>query len=221
VSDFVQIRGVIVHHHLLIDDDGVHLIDGGFIGGVSAIGKVLNERGLGFEDIKSILLTHGHLDHTLNVACLQELSGCRVYAPLLDREHIAGRYRNRGWAKVVQAMEWVGRTILRYRVPKIDHWFEGGEVIDVWGGLEVIHLPGHTVGHCGFFHREGGLLFAGDLFANQFGGANAPPRILNDDHQDAQASLKLAADLPLKGVLINHGRKESPEETLIDLHEIA
>jgi glyoxylase-like metal-dependent hydrolase (beta-lactamase superfamily II) len=133
VTDFVQIRGVIVHHHFLFDDDGVYLIDGGFIGGVSAIGKVLKERGLVFEDIKCILLTHGHLDHTLNVARLQELSGCQVYALLLDREHVEGRYRNRGWAKVVQAMEWVGRTILRYRIPKVAHWFEGGEVIEVWG----------------------------------------------------------------------------------------
>jgi glyoxylase-like metal-dependent hydrolase (beta-lactamase superfamily II) len=155
VSAFVQIRGLIVHHHLLIDDDGVYLIDGGFIGGESAIGKVLKERGLVFEDIKC------------------------------------------------------------------NHWFKGGEVIEVWGGLEVIHLPGHTVGHCGFFQREQGLLFAGDLFANQFGKATAPPRILNDDHQEARASLRVASDLPLKGVFINHGRKESPEETLIDLRKLA
>ncbi len=71
------------------------------------------------------------------------------------------------------------------------------------------------------YYWGGGVSFAGDLFANQFGGANAPPRILNDDHQEAQASLKLVGDLRLKGVLINHGRKESPEETLIDLHGIA
>lgn len=217
MPDFVQVRGLFVHHHLLIGNEGVHLIDSGFLGGVGATEQVLKSLGLGFRDIKSILLTHGHLDHTFNVARLQELSGCKVYAPLLDQAHIEGRHSCLGWSKVCGALEWLGRTALRYRIPKIDHWFQAGDTLDLWGGLEVISLPGHTVGHCGFLQRERGLLFAGDLFCNQLGGPKPPPRIFNDDHPAALVSLQAASELPLKGVRLNHGRKETSEETLADL----
>ena len=223
MSDFLQIRGVIVHHHLLIEKDGVHLIDGGFIGGVRAIGKALKRLGFGYRDIKSILLTHGHLDHTLNLARLKELSGCQIYAPLLDQGHIGGRYSYQGPNpnRICGALEALGRRLLRYRLPEIDHWFQGGDLLPQWGGLEVISLPGHTIGHCGFFQRERGLLFAGDLFSNQFGSAQAPPRFFNDDDEVALASIKVASELPLKGILLNHGRKEAPEETCIDLRILA
>ena len=32
--------------------------------------------------------------------------------------------------------------------------------------LRVIHLPGHTQGHCGFYSQRFSLLFTGDLFAS-------------------------------------------------------
>ena len=47
------------------------------------------------------------------------------------------------------------------------------------GGLEVIHLPGHTVGHCGFYSAKHNLLFSGDMMASYFFNAHKPWPIFN------------------------------------------
>lgn len=44
----------------------------------------------------------------------------------------------------------------------LDH----GEFLDIWHGLTVIHLPGHTAGHSGFYCKCRKLLFCSDLFAS-------------------------------------------------------
>ena len=71
----VQLRGLLVQHHLIIEGDDVHLIDSGFIDGIARIKKALAQQGLTLSNIRSLLLTHGHLDHTLNAVALQKLTG--------------------------------------------------------------------------------------------------------------------------------------------------
>jgi len=51
-----------------------------------------------------------------------------------------------------------------------DAHFMPGEVIDLGRTkVEVIHLPGHTPGHCGFFIADEGILFAADIDLTSFG----------------------------------------------------
>jgi glyoxylase-like metal-dependent hydrolase (beta-lactamase superfamily II) len=218
VPQIVPLRGLIVQHHLIICDDGVDLIDGGFMGGIDRIQKALRKHGKTLSDVRSILLTHGHLDHTLNVAKLKKLTTCRVYAPRADRDHVMGRHQYCGWARVAGWLEGMGRFLFRFETPEIDHWFEPGERIH---GLEVIALPGHTAGHCGFLQSETGLLFAGDLFTDHFGKPSPPPAILNDDSAMARASIRTAAGLDLEGVMLNHARKSEPSQTLLSLIDLA
>ena len=214
----VPLRGLIVQHHLIISDDGVDLIDGGFFRGIARIKNALRRQGKTLSDVRSILLTHGHIDHTINVARLQKITNCRVYAPLADRDHVNSCHRYRGWSKIAGWLETIGRVLFRFEKPNVDHWLEPGERIH---GLEVIVLPGHTIGHCGFLHYDTQLLFAGDLFTDHLGKASPPPAILNDDSIMARLSIKKAAKLDLKGVLLNHARKAEPAKTLLSLVNLA
>ncbi len=207
----VQLRGLLVQHHLILDGDQVHLIDGGFIGAIPRIGKALAELGKNFSDINNIILTHGHLDHTLNLSQIQKLSGCKIYAPRLDQDHLEGRYPYRGLTRFCGWLEKLGRLLLRFQAPKVDHHFDDGDDI---AGLKVIALPGHTAGHCGLLLAEEKLLIAGDLFTNHLGKASIPPRIFNDDHTEAKKSIRKAAQLDLDGILLNHAWKTTPAELL-------
>ncbi|ADB75515.1 MBL fold metallo-hydrolase [Geodermatophilus obscurus] len=48
--------------------------------------------------------------------------------------------------------------------------FEDGDVVDLGGRtLTVLHLPGHTAGHCGFLVEPDGFLFLGDIDLTSFG----------------------------------------------------
>lgn len=48
----------------------------------------------------------------------------------------------------------------------IDEPFADGDVLDVAGGLLVVHAPGHTPGHVSFLHLSSGVLITGDALFN-------------------------------------------------------
>ena len=214
---YQQLRGWLVHHHLLWDDEGVYLIDGGFLGGVTRVEEALNAVGRTWADVRAILLTNGRLGHTLNVSALREKAGCQVFAPLSDRDHLFGEARYGKLSRIAGLAEQIGRWASSYEVPFVDHWFVPDEPLPFWGGLRVIALPGHTMGHCGFYSRDRRLLFSGDLFTNYWGLVKRPLPWFNANSRMIQRSIVRALDLELEGVLPNHCRVGSPASHLADL----
>lgn len=222
----LTIRGPWVSSHALLDSEKreVVLIDGGLCrGAVARIESAL--RGLGFTlgDVVAVLLSHGHLDHTFNIARLRAATGAVVYAHPADAPFIAGAAPRAGfsrWGGVIEAM---GRHCLRYQPPTIDRWMRDGDELPFWGGLRVVHLPGHTPGHCGFYSESRRLLIAGDLFANFLGMAQIPPRMFTVDRKLAcQSIVKAGRLIPADaGVLLNHGRDADPAWHREDLARLA
>ena len=94
--------------------------------------------------------------------------------------------------------------MLRRRVGHVDRTFNDGELLPYWGGLRVVHLPGHTRGHCGFYSERHDLLFSGDLFASYFFGSHRPPAILNSVPEHFAASFRRVAELNPRWIVPNH-----------------
>jgi glyoxylase-like metal-dependent hydrolase (beta-lactamase superfamily II) len=165
--------------HLLEDGDASALIDTGMIGEPFLIQRLVRKLGLKPDSIRVILLTHGHLDHAGNLAWLKQWSGARVYAHAEESRHVAGTYPYAGVARWCGRLEAAGRFLFRYRAAAIDELLADGRELPFWGGLRVIHLPGHTAGHCGFYSAKHDLLFSGDICASYFFNVHKPPAILN------------------------------------------
>lgn len=186
------IRGCVVSFHLLYDEsrrDAV-LIDTGLLGEMSRLRKVLEEIGLSWRDIKAILLTHGHLDHTGHISKLKILTGAPILAHPLEQAHIDGTFAYRGPSRLCGFMEAIGRRVLRYKPASIDEPLAPDMELPYWGGLRVIHLPGHTDVHCGFYSERFNLLFSGDLFASYWFSTHLPPVFLNSDPAKLGSSLR-------------------------------
>jgi len=191
------IRGVMGVCHLLVDDEGdVVLLDTGLIGEPAQIRWRLRQRGLGRQNVKAILLTHGHIDHVGNLAWAKAWTGAPIFAHPAEQAQIDGTYPYTGISRWCGRLERVGRAVLRVGQPaQIDVALADGDELPFWGGLRVVHLPGHTVGHCGFYSARHDLLFCGDLFASYFFSAHIPPAILNSRPELIPASLEKARQL--------------------------
>jgi glyoxylase-like metal-dependent hydrolase (beta-lactamase superfamily II) len=203
-DDLRQIRGVMSMPQLLLGPEGAVFVDTGFPTDLPRLRRALAEAGLKPSDVRAILLTHGHIDHAGNAAALRELTGAPLYAHPLEQAHLDGAYPYEGLAWICGLLEGVGRVVTNYRPVPIDVPLRDGDVLPFWGGLRVLHLPGHTVGHCGFYSARHDLLFSGDLWVRFMMRTQASPAVFSDDVSLVPASLRKARALGARWVVPGH-----------------
>lgn len=118
-------------------------------------------------DIKLILATHGHFDHVLASAPLQQLTGAPFY---IHRE-------GEKWLKTLpqQGIMFTGKPFPEAGTP--DRWLTDEPETITLGAitLETIFTPGHAPDHIAFYLRRENVVFAGDtLFAGSIGRTDLP-----------------------------------------------
>lgn len=219
-EDLLQVRTPGVNFYVLRDANGLYLIDGGFIGGRDLLRRALMNRGWDTEHIAGIIVTHGHLDHILNIGRLAEETGAWIAAPRQDASHYEGCPEYHGAARITGYLEGIGRPLLGFRKFTPTRLLDDGDYLDVWHGLRVIHLPGHTAGHSGYYCERRKLLFCSDLFASYEHLSHLPPPFFNSAGSDIPKSVSTALELDLVGVLPNHCDRALPEVHLERLNAL-
>ena len=159
----------------LIKNDPVTLIDCGLDipEARAALTEQLAVRGMGWENIKRIIITHAHSDHFGMAAEIQRISGAAVY--MHNKEITKTRYRLRYLEHVISYMAYAGTPEAQcqeqrdyfasefVRPPEEITGIEDGHIFTFDGfKLKAILTPGHSAGHLCLYQEEEGLLFSGD-----------------------------------------------------------
>ncbi len=167
-------------------------------------------------EIRYILITHCHYDHTGNLAELKRMSGARVAAGEKDAEIIAGRRPYAGPGDISPAGRLLRRippSLLeryqRFETCEVDLPLHEGDVLEELG-LAVLELPGHTEGGVAYYHGENRLAFIGDMVSNFLNRPGPPFLSFSYDRRLILDSMRRLAELDLEYAYPGHGTVIGP-----------
>ena len=210
--------------YLIEGDDGWTLVDSGWNvpEAFDALEQQLNDAGVGFRNLRTLLVTHIHPDHYGLAGQVKERSGAKVIIHQRERDLIRSRYRNPS-----QLLATMGDWLVMHGVPRESNEdlktsampvrafvdpVEPDQV--VWGGerlpigrfeFEVWWTPGHSPGHICFLERGKKFILTGDhVLPTITPNVSIHPEQQGNPLGDYIASLKRLEDLDVTRVLPAH-----------------
>ncbi|MFC0316183.1 MBL fold metallo-hydrolase [Gordonia phosphorivorans] len=138
-----------------------------------------------------VLLSHYHEDHVVGLG--ETAAPLRIHArdlPAVTSWDEFCRYMDSPPEEIGEEL----RRQFRWSARPDATALHDDEVIDVGGGvrIRVVHLPGHTGGHCGFFVEPDGVFFLADVDLSSFGPLHAD---LESRLSDVRSSLARCAEI--------------------------
>ncbi|GAB4021489.1 MBL fold metallo-hydrolase [Spirosoma koreense] len=199
----------------VIKDDGLTLIDTGYSDSLATIFSLLQKQGENPYAIKQVILTHAHPDHAGSASAIKDKLGIpllahQLEAPLLE----AG---SSGRSPIYPSPGLVNWLIYQFFVKGgdgsippvgVDERLSHNDVIPVAGGLQVIHTPGHSVGHMALWLKEEGVMIAGDTCANLMGLSFST---VYEDRSVGLRSILAMAERPFDQAVFGHGAPLKPQ----------
>ncbi|MEU4211533.1 MBL fold metallo-hydrolase [Streptomyces sp. NPDC026206] len=187
---------------------GWALVDTGLPEHAERILDALADLGARPGDLKEIVLTHSHMDHTGSAAALAAATGARVLAGAADAPVIRGEIPEpppvlEEWeVPLYESVHAALADVPPVTPCRVDRELGEGDVLD-WGEeVRVLAVPGHTAGSVALHLTSSGVLFTGDTIANV---QQLMPGVFNVDRQQAVASFHRQAALDVQTACFGHG----------------
>jgi len=197
---------VLANTYLLVDEDGLTLIDTGMPRSHKKILAYLAELGKSEQDLKRILLTHSDVDHVGGLAALVRVSGARTYASRVEAESIAvGTSSRQSYSSGFSIRRFLFALLspfFKAEPFQVDEILEDGQTL---AGLRVITTPGHTPGHLSFYAPATGVLFCGDSMVSHEDRLYGSRSGVTWDSDRARESVQKQAELGASLVCPGHG----------------
>lgn len=200
---------------LIVNGSDSIIVDTGVKGNLKKVLGMLKQCRLKPDDVKLIILTHTHYDHTGNLQMLQELTRADVMVHELEYENLKKGYMPipDGQRFLMRIVSGIGKVLVpRFASPKpfsASIINKGNYDLTPWGIKgKVIHTPGHSHGSQSVIIGE--EVISGDCFMNMNYGvvfphfAENPRRLLE--------AWKLLFDLGVRDIYPGHGKKLSRDK---------
>ena len=190
--------------YLVTSDQGHILIDTGYASFVPMIRKNVEQLGFRFQDIKILLVTHAHRDHSGGAFRVKELTGAQLM--VMDQD--------------AKAVETGG---IDMRPVKVDRVLHDKDEVRL-GGVKVVayRTPGHTPGNTTFVWKasQSGnaytVVLPGSLSSNASTLAAPPTPTLVEDYR---SSIRFLKTLPCDVYIGAHGKFFDLQEKYAQLNK--
>jgi glyoxylase-like metal-dependent hydrolase (beta-lactamase superfamily II) len=207
VPNIHVIPGSVVNCFLIVDADGLTLIDTGLPRDEKKIRNYIAGLGRALSNLRRIVITHSDGDHVGSLAALKAAGGARVYASEIEATAIASGKMSRelkasGLQKALYALL---APLFKAQPATVDEFLTDGQVLPVLGGLRVVATEGHTPGHISLFAPSVGVLFVGDSLVSEDGKLRGSQGANTWDQAKADAAVQKQAALGARIVCAGHG----------------
>jgi glyoxylase-like metal-dependent hydrolase (beta-lactamase superfamily II) len=173
VADGVhRVEDAYVNWYAIEGDDGVTVVDAGFPSSWRSFEELLKRIGRRMEDVRAVVLTHGHFDHVGFAERARAELAIPVWVPDDDGWLARHPYRYETerprilylWKppvlKIMATMAAAGALAVE-GVWECERYQDGQE-LPVPGRPRVVGTPGHTFGHSSLVLADRGVVIAGD-----------------------------------------------------------
>ena len=198
----------VANPYLLVDPDGLTLIDAGLPGSHRKILRYLASLGYTPGDLKRILITHADFDHVGGLAALKAATSARVFASPVEAHAIAEGHASRPVkprSAIRKLLFGLMAGLFKPASVQVDGLLLDGQTFPVLGGLRVIDTPGHTPGHISLFAPSVGILFCGDSIVSGEDGLHGSSGSNNWDQTKSDESVRKQAALGAHILCSGHG----------------
>lgn len=193
-SDVHLIDGTMANCYFIENSGDGILIDSGMKGSSKKIIKFLDE---GNFNLKTVLITHYHMDHIGGLSRIYEKYKPEIFVPDSEIPVITGK------EKMKSSQSMISKFVVSMAKPAPVSSVH--PVSDFKSGrIEVIDTHGHTPGSTSYFLKEDGLLFVGDAVVNSKGKLDIN-RTFTLDIEEAEKSRMKILEVGAKTILSGHG----------------
>jgi glyoxylase-like metal-dependent hydrolase (beta-lactamase superfamily II) len=202
--------------YLIETSQGLVLIDSGLEARAELVREQIVQLGFDVQQLRAILLTHVHADHSSGAEYLRSLTGALVYVGQGDEDALRlGRPRE-AFTSSYSMPRFVPHSTTA------DVKLSGGETIEFGETrFTVLAAPGHTTGSMCYLLERSGLraLFTGDVVQHLSPATRGAlgtytaylPPLYRGDVRDALATLRRLRDLPLPDLILPGHPRLDPE----------
>jgi hydroxyacylglutathione hydrolase len=207
LSGIHWIEGVNANSYIVIED-GLMLVDTGMPRNAKKIvDYISNTLGRQPSDLKTIVLTHCHIDHAGSACELRRLTNAKVAIHQEDADFIAGRKPMPAPKGAISILLKAFSPFFKFTPVQPDMTLKENDKV---GRLKVIHTPGHTPGSISLYDPDRKILFSGDTVRYIKGKIEGSPKSFTLDMHLARQSIEKISQLDFDVMLSGHGEPLKP-----------
>ena len=201
-----QLRAIGARVTAILGQDGIVLVDAGGRGSLGLIAAGLQALGASVDQVKLIVLTHYHPDHSGGLRRLAEATRAKVAVHRHEERIISGTgpcpnpFHNR-------LLAWVTSPFIHLLYDhraRVEFLLDDGDALPLADGVQVIHTPGHTSGSICLYLAPQKLLIVGDALQHRSGRLSPPAFSVTHDSRQARESLEKLLAVDFETICFSH-----------------